>query len=45
MSADVVVPFLYELRARKLKVGAQEAMSLAKAMSFGLHDSSLDGFY
>jgi uncharacterized protein with von Willebrand factor type A (vWA) domain len=45
MSANVIVPFLYELRSRKVKVGAQEAMSLAKAISFGLHDSSLDGFY
>src|SRR6201999_1691473 len=42
---SVIVPFLYELRARKLKIGAQEAMSLARAMAFGLHDSSLDGFY
>lgn len=39
------IPFLYELRARKVKVGAQEAIALAKALSFGLHDSSLDGFY
>jgi len=39
------VPFLYELRARKVKVGAQEALALAKALAFGLHDSSLDGFY
>jgi uncharacterized protein with von Willebrand factor type A (vWA) domain len=39
------VPFLYELRARKVKVGAQEALALAKALSMGLHDSSLDGFY
>lgn len=39
------VPFLYELRARKVKVGAQEAMALAKALAMGLHDSSLDGFY
>lgn len=39
------VPFLYELRARKVKVGAQEAVSLAKALALGLHDSSLDGFY
>ena len=44
MSA-VFVPFLYELRARKVKVGAQEAISLARALSMGLHDSSLDGFY
>jgi len=39
------VPFLYELRARKVKVGAQEALALAKALALGLHDSSLDGFY
>jgi uncharacterized protein with von Willebrand factor type A (vWA) domain len=39
------VPFLYELRARKVKVGAQEATALAKALSMGLHESSLDGFY
>ena len=39
------VPFLYELRARKVRVGAQEAMAMAKALSIGLHESSLDGFY
>jgi len=39
------VPFLYELRARKVKVGAQEAMALARALVMGLHESSLDGFY
>ena len=39
------VPFLYELRARKVKVGTQEAVALARALSMGLHDSSLDGFY
>src|SRR5262249_54075704 len=39
------LPFLYELRARKVKVGAQEATALAKALVIGLHDSSLDGFY
>jgi hypothetical protein len=39
------VPFLYELRTQKLKVGAQEAMAMARALSVGLHDSSLDGFY
>jgi uncharacterized protein with von Willebrand factor type A (vWA) domain len=43
--SDVFVPFLYELRARKVKVGAQEALALAHALSRGLHDSSLDGFY
>jgi uncharacterized protein with von Willebrand factor type A (vWA) domain len=39
------VPFLYELRARKVKVGPQEATALAKALVIGLHESSLDGFY
>lgn len=43
--SDAFVPFLYELRRRKVKVGAQEAMALAKALVMGLHDSSLDGFY
>ncbi|MGH7437672.1 MAG: VWA containing CoxE family protein, partial [Polyangiaceae bacterium] len=38
-------PFLYELRKRKVKVGLQEAMALARALKAGLHDSSLDGFY
>lgn len=37
--------FLYELRARKVPVGAQEAVALARALVSGLHDSSLDGFY
>lgn len=45
MSASIIVPFLAELRARKLKVGLQEAMALARAMRFELHESSLDGFY
>jgi uncharacterized protein with von Willebrand factor type A (vWA) domain len=39
------VPFLFELRARKVKVGTQEALALAQALLAGLHDSSLDGFY
>lgn len=39
------VDFLYELRSRKVPVGAQEAVGLARALSAGLHDSSLDGFY
>jgi uncharacterized protein with von Willebrand factor type A (vWA) domain len=43
--SQLVVPFLYELRARKLGVGAQEAVQLSRALSFGLHDNSLDGFY
>lgn len=44
MSA-VFVPFLYELRTKKVKVGPQEAVALAKALVKGLHESSLDGFY
>ena len=39
------VEFLYELRKRKVKVGAHEAVSLARALGAGLHESSLDGFY
>lgn len=39
------VDFLYELRHRKVPVGAQEAVHLARALSMGLHDSSLEGFY
>ena len=39
------VPFLFELRKRKVKVGLQEAMAMARALGMGLHDSSLDGFY
>jgi uncharacterized protein with von Willebrand factor type A (vWA) domain len=41
----VFLPFLYELRARRVPVGAQEAVALAGALAQGLHDSSLDGFY
>ena len=39
------VPFLYELRRRKVPVGTQEAIALARALAAGLHESSLDGFY
>jgi uncharacterized protein with von Willebrand factor type A (vWA) domain len=39
------VGFLYELRRRKVPVGAQEAVALRQALEAGLHDSSLDGFY
>jgi len=41
----VFIDFLYELRKRKVPVGTQEAVALAEALSKGLHDSSLDGFY
>jgi uncharacterized protein with von Willebrand factor type A (vWA) domain len=39
------IPFLYELRARKVPVGTQEAVALARALAMGVHESSLDGFY
>lgn len=39
------VDFLYELRARKVPVGAMEAVALARALVHDLHQSSLDGFY
>lgn len=39
------IPFLYELRSRKVPVGTQEAVALAGALAQGLHESSLDGFY
>jgi uncharacterized protein with von Willebrand factor type A (vWA) domain len=41
----VFVDFLYELRAAKVPVGLQEAVTLARALALGLHGSSLDGFY
>jgi uncharacterized protein with von Willebrand factor type A (vWA) domain len=39
------VPFLYELRSRGVKVGPQEALSLAQALDGELHRGTLDGFY
>ncbi len=39
------VPFVFELRRRKLPVGTQEAVALARALGEGLHDASLEGFY
>jgi hypothetical protein len=41
----VLTTFLYELRARRLKVGLGEWMSLMEALARGLHGSSLTGFY
>lgn len=41
----MIVPFLYELRKRKVPVGAQEVLNLAEALKEGLHESSLDGLY
>src|SRR6267143_6268390 len=39
------VEFLYELRDKGVKVGAQEALSLAEALGLELHKGTLDGFY
>ncbi|MBK6578798.1 MAG: VWA domain-containing protein [Sandaracinaceae bacterium] len=39
------VDFIYELRAFGVPVGATETVRLAEAMSKGLHENSLDGFY
>src|SRR5919197_3650099 len=39
------VPFRYELRDRGVRVGAQEALSLAQALALELHRGMLDGFY
>lgn len=41
----MIVPFLYELRKRKVPVGTTEAVALAEALAKGLHENSLDGFY
>jgi uncharacterized protein with von Willebrand factor type A (vWA) domain len=41
----VLIDFLFELRKRKLPVSTHEWMALMEAMSLGLHESSLDGFY
>jgi uncharacterized protein with von Willebrand factor type A (vWA) domain len=43
--SDVLVPFLFELRRRKLKVGPTELSALARALKADLHESTLDGFY
>ena len=37
--------FIYRLRRHGLPVGVSETLTLARAMSVGLHDNSLDGFY
>lgn len=39
------IPFLYELRKRKVPVGTTEAVALARALVAGLHEDSLQGFY
>jgi uncharacterized protein with von Willebrand factor type A (vWA) domain len=39
------IDFLYQLRAAKVPVGTQEGVALARALSLGLHQNSLEGFY
>jgi len=41
----MLIDFLFELRAKKVPVSTHEWMALMEAMSLGLHESSLDGFY
>jgi uncharacterized protein len=41
----MLVDFLYELRAKKIPVSTHEWMALMEALTLGLHESSLDGFY
>ncbi len=43
--SQLLVPFLFELRRRKLKVGTTELLAVARAVALGLHGDSLDGFY
>jgi uncharacterized protein with von Willebrand factor type A (vWA) domain len=43
--SEILVPFLYELRNRKLKVGATELTALARALLANVHESSFDGFH
>ncbi|HHH11771.1 MAG TPA: VWA containing CoxE family protein, partial [Sorangium sp.] len=43
--SQVLVPFLYALRRRRLRVGPMELQALARALEAGLHESSLNGFY
>jgi uncharacterized protein len=39
------IDFLFELRQRKVPVGTQEAVALARALAKDLHGCSLEGFY
>jgi uncharacterized protein with von Willebrand factor type A (vWA) domain len=41
----MLLEFLDELRRRKIPVATQEWLALMRALTLGLHDSSLDGFY
>jgi uncharacterized protein with von Willebrand factor type A (vWA) domain len=41
----MLVDFIYDLRAEGMKVGPTEAVTLARALVMGLHESTLEGFY
>ncbi len=41
----LLVPFIYELRKRRLPVGPTELQALASALVANVHDTSLTGFY
>ena len=43
--SELLVPFVFELRRRKLRVGPTELGALAKALLANVHDNSLEGFY
>jgi len=43
--SNLLVPFLYELRGRNLRVGTLEIIELARGVCLGLHGHTLDGFY
>lgn len=43
--SSLVVPFLFALRERRLSVGTQEAVQLARGLELGLHGHTMDGFY
>ncbi len=41
----MIVPLVYALRGLGVKVGANEAVALARALELDLHGTTLDGFY
>jgi uncharacterized protein with von Willebrand factor type A (vWA) domain len=43
--SEILVPFLYQLRKRRLPVGPMEIHALARALIANVHETSLTGFY
>ncbi len=43
--SELLVPFLFELRKRRLPVGPTEIGALARALLANVHETSLTGFY